>query len=186
MCFMARTYELKARAQTQEDTRRRIVDAAIELHQTVGPAATTITDVADRAGVGRVTVYRHFPDETALLHACSGHYYATHPFPDVEPWKAVADPEERARVALAEAYAYHRRTEPMFSRTLVLAHDHPAMAPYHDHWREAAAVVAAPSRSKAARAAALLALSFATWRALTREGGLSDSQAADVALKLLR
>ena len=183
---MPRTYELKARAERQEETRRRIVQAAIELHETVGPEATTITDVADRAGVGRVTVYRHFPDETALLRACSGHYYATHPFPDLAAWKAIGDPGKRARVALFEAYAYHRRTEAMFSRTLAIPHDHPAMAPYREHWRAAAAVLAAPRRGKAAHAAALLALSFETWRSLTRHGGLSDGDAVDVALTLVR
>ena len=79
---MPRPYELKRRAERQEETRRRIVEAAIELHQTVGPAATTISEIADRAGVGRVTVYRHFPDELTLARACSGRYFERHPAPD--------------------------------------------------------------------------------------------------------
>ena len=79
---MVRTYELKRRAESQEETRRRIVEATIELHQTIGPNATGVSDIAERARVGRVTVYRHFPDEATLSRACSGLYFARHPFPD--------------------------------------------------------------------------------------------------------
>ncbi len=180
---MPRTYELKARAEKQDATRQRIVDAAIELHQTLGPMATTVTDIAERAGVGRVTVYRHFPDEAALLRACSRHYSASHPFPDLDGWRAVADPNERARIALAEAYAYHRRTAQMYRVVLAQAGDHEVMAPYHAYWREAAAVLAGPRPGKKRVAAAGLALAFETWQRLTRE--LSDSQAVDVALRLV-
>ncbi len=89
---MARAYQLKRRAERQDETRQRIVDAAIELHQTIGPAATTVTEIAQRAGVGRVTVYRHFPDELTLARACSGQYFERHPAPDLERWRAIADP----------------------------------------------------------------------------------------------
>src|SRR6476620_7794449 len=69
---MTRRYELKRRAERQDETRQRIVDATIELHQTIGAAQTTVSEIAKRAGVGRVTVYRHFPDEETLFNACSG------------------------------------------------------------------------------------------------------------------
>ena len=96
---MARAYTLKRRAESREATRSRIVEAAIELHQTIGPSATTVTDIAERAGVGRVTVYRHFPDEAALAWACSGLYLQRNPPPDEEAWRAIADPGERLRAA---------------------------------------------------------------------------------------
>jgi len=183
--FVSRTYTLKARAQRQDETRRRIVDAAVELHQTIGPDATTITDVAERAGVGRVTVYRHFPDELALLHACSGHFFAQHPFPDVEPWRAIADRRERAQRGVREAHAWFRATEAMMSKTLPGMRDHEVVAPYHAYWREAADVLAGPRAGKLARAAAALALSFDTWRTLTRDERLTDAQAVQVAVGLV-
>ena len=99
---MARKYEMKRRARRQEETRRRITEAAVRLHQALGPAKTTISAIAERAGVQRLTVYRHFPDERALLSACSSHYAAANPPPDPEPWTRIPDPEDRLRRALAE------------------------------------------------------------------------------------
>src|SRR5207248_2847460 len=110
---MGRPYQMSRRAERQDETRRRIVEAAIELHQTLGPAATTVTDIADRAGVGRVTVYRHFPDDASLARACSGRYFDRHPAPDPHRWAGISDPAERLRTALGEVYAYHRATESM-------------------------------------------------------------------------
>lgn len=186
---MARAYQLKQRADRQKETRQRIIDAAIELHQSRGPAATTISEIAQRAGVGRVTVYRHFPDEPALLRACSGQYYARHPLPDPERWQPIADPEERLRVALRETYAFHRATEAMSAQALADVRDDPVMAPYHQHWQRAVEVLAAGRRVRGRRrtmlrAAIALALSFDTWRTLVRVQQLNDEQALEVALRL--
>src|ERR671916_2681939 len=112
---MTRKYDMKRRAERQEETRRRIVEATVELHQTVGMARTTISAIAEKAGVQRLTVYRHFPDERGLFSACTGLYMGANPPPDPASWTQVADPQERLRVALAEVYAYHRPTEPIFS-----------------------------------------------------------------------
>src|SRR5262245_60334234 len=101
---MARKYELKRRAERQDETRRRIVEATIELHQTIGSSAT-VGQIAERAGVGRVTVYRHFPDELTLFQACSGHYLQQNPLPDPDCWTSIGDPGERLRTALRETYA---------------------------------------------------------------------------------
>src|SRR5216683_3553903 len=106
---MARKYEQRRRADKQAETRRRIVEAAIELHRTKGPARTTLSDVARRAGVQRHTLYRHFPDERALGLACSGLFGELNPSPDPEPWRTVADPEERLRLGLSELYEYFER-----------------------------------------------------------------------------
>src|SRR5215472_7228258 len=104
---MARTYTLKRRAEQQERTRQKIVDATIELHQSIGAAQTTINEIAKRAGVGRVTVYRHFPDEESLFQACSGHYFSQHPFPDIARWRDIPDPIDRLETGLRESYAWH-------------------------------------------------------------------------------
>lgn len=185
---MARPYTLRRRAEQQGETRRRIVEAAIELHQTIGPAATTVTEIAERAGVGRVTVYRHFADELTLARACSGLYFERHPAPDPERWTAIEEPEERLRTALRETYAYHRATEQMLSHVLADARDHPVMAPYHAHWERAADVLVAPWRARgrartALRAAIALALDFETWRTLT-SNGLGDREAAELMVRL--
>src|ERR671927_1625979 len=98
---MTRKYEMKRRARRQEETQQRITKAAVELHQALGPARTTISAIAERAGVQRLTVYRHFPDERTLLSACSAHWRAAHPAPDPSHWPGIADPEERLRTAVA-------------------------------------------------------------------------------------
>src|SRR3712207_3151307 len=115
---MTRKYDMKRRAERQEETRRRIVEATVELHETVGMARTTISAIAEKAGVQRLTVYRHFPDERALFSACSAHWNAANPPPNPASWTQIADPEERLRVALMEVYAYHQRAEPMMANFL--------------------------------------------------------------------
>ena len=189
MIRMARRYELKRRAERQDQTRRRIVEAAVALHQTVGMARTTITEIAQRADVGRLTVYRHFPDELALGLACSGRYWERHPLPDPTSWRAVVDPHARLQIALRETYAYHRRTEAMISRAFADAADSPIMAPYYDHWRRAADVVAAAWRVRGRKRALLRAaighaLAFPTWRSLVRDQGLTHAQAIELMRRL--
>src|SRR5215204_4591929 len=113
--LMSRKYELKKRAEAQDETRRRITEAAVELHGSVGPAQTTISAIAERAGVQRLTVYRHFPDERSLYAACTGHWRAQHPPPDPEPWTRIEDPAERAETALRELYGWYAANEPMLA-----------------------------------------------------------------------
>ena len=113
-----RKYELKQRAAEMAETRLRITEAAVELHGTIGPARTTVSSIAERAGVQRHTVYRHFPTDADLFGACSAHYIAANPLPDQAPWRAIADPQRRLARALDDLYAYYERTEPMFSKIL--------------------------------------------------------------------
>jgi AcrR family transcriptional regulator len=104
---IARKYVLNRRAERQDETRRKIVDAAVDLHTTVGPAHTTDLAIAQRAGVTRRTFYRHFPDEVSLFKACTGHTMETSPPPDSAPWRRIADPAGRLAVALRELYAFY-------------------------------------------------------------------------------
>ena len=187
---MAGQYKLKQRAASQEQTRQRIVEAAVELHQALGPTATTVSDIARRAGVGRVTVYRHFADEAEILGACSGLYFQRHPPPDPESWRAVEDPVERLRIGLAEAYAYHRETEQMMTPVLADIPEHEVVQPYHELWSRASDVLLEPWRARGRRRTLLragiaLALSFYTWRQLIRAQELSDELAIELAMRLV-
>jgi AcrR family transcriptional regulator len=187
--YVTRRYELKRRAQRQKETRQRIIDATIDLHKTIGASQTTISEIAKRAGVGRVTVYRHFPDEETLFYACSGHYFAQHPFPNVEHWREIADPLERLRLGLRESYAWHSENEQMIAMALAEARDLPMMDPYHAFWDRAAETLAAAWRLRGRRranlkAAIALALSFDTHRTLTREHQLTNDQAITLMTRL--
>lgn len=110
---MPRAYVQSRRAALVEDTRRRITEAAVHLHGTLGPARTTITAIAERAGVERLTVYRHFADEAAIFAACSAHWIEQHPPPDPASWMAL-DGDARCRAALAALYAYYADTADMW------------------------------------------------------------------------
>src|SRR5437763_4262591 len=112
---VTRKYELKQRAERQQETRRRIVEAAIELHRTKGPARTTLSDIARLAGVQRHTLYRHFPDERSLFMACSGRFTESNPGPDPAAWLRIAEPERRLRRGLDDLYDYYERTGDMLT-----------------------------------------------------------------------
>jgi AcrR family transcriptional regulator len=173
---MARKYELKRRAEQQERTRRRIVEAAIALHQTKGPARTTMSDIARVAGVQRHTLYRHFPDDRAIGLACSGLYMERDPPPDAAPWRSIAEPIERLQRGLSELYAWFGRNEDMFSRVLRDAEVDPLTGELFqlragDPVQRMRATLAEglPSGSRV-QAALDLALDFHTWRRLVRSG----------------
>jgi len=181
-----RTYTKRRRAEAEQQTRQQITEAAVELHGSVGPARTTISAIADRAGVQRATVYRHFPDEEALFEACSGHYAAMNPPPDPTPWGAIADSAARLRQALSEVYAFYGRTEPMLENVTRDIPFVPAMAKplarrraYLESVIEAI-VAGRPERGHARRrvkAAVGHATSFATWQSLVRQQGVDDAEA---------
>jgi AcrR family transcriptional regulator len=186
---MTRKYDMKRRAKRQEETRQRIVEATIELHQSVGMARTTISAVAEKAGVQRLTVYRHFPNERALFSACTGHWSAANPPPDPASWTQIAAPEERLRCALAEVYAYYRHTEPMITNVVRDAEVHPLtreMAePFFQLFERIRYVLATGWGLEDEQRTLLLAvlghaLDFQTWRSLTRQQALSEEQAIEV------
>ena len=184
-----RRYQLRKRADAMEATRRRITEAAVELHGTLGPARTTMTAVAERAGVQRQTLYRHFADEQELLAACSAHFATRHPWPDAERWRAIADPAERLRIALDELYAWYEITGSMWTTVLrdetLVAALGPALEPLRAYLDDAARVLAEGWGARGRRRAMLLAaarhaVDFQTWRSLARDGGVSRTGVVDL------
>ncbi len=184
-----RAYRKGRRAQLEAETRLRITQAAVDLHGSVGPARTTISAVADRAGVQRATVYRHFPDEDALFDACSSHWMAHHPLPDPAAWAKIEDPDRRLRVALEELYDWYERGEYMLEKTtrdLALV---PALRPSMEafrSWLDAAVDAILRGRSergarrRRVRATVGHALAFETWRSLVSHQGLSRSETIEL------
>jgi len=175
-----RKYALKVRGERQGETRRRIVEATAVLHAEVGPARTTVAEIARRAGVQRLTVYTHFPDEEQLITACQEHYYASQPPPDLSEAMALADPGERLRAVLSLLYGWYRRAEAGFVPVLQDRGAVPALdqvlkrvvdAPQADLAAALAAGFGLDERhSKRLRAVIRLTLDFWTWRRLTGEG----------------
>lgn len=187
---MKRKYELKERARRQAQTRQRIVEAAVALHTSVGPARTTISGIAQRAGVERHTVYAHFPDDRALFRACSEHWEARHPLPNLETLTELEGPVRRLRRALAEMYAWYESVEAdlaLFLRdaSVVSANADVLDEMTADFARLADAVSEGWPRRKSVRAAIGHALEFETWRSLVRRQGLSRTQAVDAMARLV-
>lgn len=180
---MARKYTLKRRAEQQAETRQRIVEAAIDLHGTVGPAATTVSMIAGRAGVQRHTYYAHFPDESSLLTACSGTSLERDPLPDAAPWRGIGDRAERIRTGLGAIYGWYARNAELTACVMRDAEHHqptreivalrfgPPVAAWHE--------VLGEGLDDGQRAMLALALSFFTWRTLVRETGLDPRDAVD-------
>ena len=178
---MTRTYTLKRRAEQQAETRRRIVEAAVDLHSSVGPALTTFSMVAERAGVQRHTLYAHFPDERSLNLACSGLSLERDPLPDAGVWRDIGDQHERLRTGLLAIYGWYERNADLAGCVLRDAEYHaltreiaglrfgPYVTTYHE--------VLGADLSEKQHAVLRLALSFFTWRTLVRDGGLKQSAA---------
>jgi len=188
---MPRKYELKKRAKRQEDTRRRIVEAAVDLHATLGPARTSVSAIAERAGVQRHTYYRHFPDERSLGFTYSGLYLERHPLPGPGAWRDIEDPVQRLRRGLGELYAYYERNEPMLSnvtRDMELNPLHAEITAMRFGPPMAAirSVLANGSRSNRLLALLDVALAFATWRTLVLHSGLSRKQAVETMVAAVR
>ena len=186
---MSRTYTLKKRAEQQADTRRRIVEAAIDLHGSVGPANTTFSMIAERAGVQRHTLYAHFPDEWSLGLACSGLHYERQPLPDAAPWREIDDRRERLATGLRAVYDWYERNETITASVVRDAEIHPLtrqitelrFAPSARAWQE---VLGAKLNARG-RAMLQLALSFHTWRTLVRVAGLKQAAAVDAMVQAI-
>lgn len=178
-----RPYELKVRAERQRETRRRIVEATAALHEEVGPARTTVAEIARRAGVQRLTVYNHFPDERELFGACQALYTAEHPLPDFAAALALADPRDRVETALAALYGAYRERRRMVGKVVRDRAQLPALDALLRETMDAEvgaladALAAGFVRSVRRSALLRLAVEFTTWERLTASG-LDDAGAA--------
>ena len=194
MSDQKRPYRMKRRAELEEQTRRRITESAVSLHAELGPARTSISAIAERAGVRRSTIYRHFPDEDTLFAACSSHWRAENPPPDARSWSPIADPGERTRTALRELYAFYEGTQEMY---VSLLRDEPLVPAvqrrlrdfygYLDSVRDGlvAGRGARGRRAQYVRAAIGHALTFSTWRSLTHDQGLGSDDAVELMCRLV-
>jgi AcrR family transcriptional regulator len=187
MSSQIRKYELKARAEKQAGTRRRIVEATAALHEEVGPARTTVAEIARRAGVQRLTVYNNFPTDAELFSACGEHSMTKNPRPDPSAALAIENPDERLRAVLIPLYVWYRKnargTENLLRDRLVMPALDAVMRIRMDHslgnLADALTAGFAPAAhsAKRLRAAVALALDFWAWRRLAGEG-MSDDDAA--------
>jgi AcrR family transcriptional regulator len=191
---VARPYKQRARAESKAETRQRIVESAVALHLERGPARTSINAIAERAGVNRVTVYRHFPDARTLLEACSAHAHRMNPPPDLVAWRRIEDPRERVEAALPQLYDYFRRTEAGWANVLRDAEVAPLVKEMVEqrrltYLREARDVLLADwparrTRRPLLRAVLGLAVDFRTWQTLARREEVDDRTAAALMVRL--
>jgi AcrR family transcriptional regulator len=187
MCneIMSRPYNQKRRAEQKGETRQRIVDAAVELHGVFGPARTSLSMIAERAGVQRHTLYAHFPDERSVLLACSGHEFERDPPPDAAIWRAIPDAGERLRTGIEAIYGWYARNAAMTAHVLRDAEHHEGvreiaalrMGPAVGAWHEVLGAGLSPN----GQAMLHLMLGFHSWRALAQESGLPNHDAAALA-----
>lgn len=188
-----RRYRKRQRALSELETRQRITQAAVALHQTVGPARTSVKAIAERAGVDRATVYRHFPDEQALFDACTSHYYTRHPMPNPEQWAEIMRPEERLRTALAELYAWYAETEQMLHAGIrdidhVPAKSREAFFGYFEAVHAALMTGRHERGRPRARVSGAIAhaINFHTWRSLVREQQLSADEVIPLIMAMVQ
>jgi AcrR family transcriptional regulator len=178
---MTRTYTLKKRAEQQAETRQRIVEAAVELHSTVGPLATTLSMIADKAGVQRHTLYAHFPDERSIFQACSGLAHERDPSPTADAWRGIPDRTERLTAALTDIYGWYERNAQLLSNVVRDVDRHPMVqelqrtrvAPVRKGWHD----VLGEKLDAKQRMMLHVALSFFTWRTLTQQAGVKQAAA---------
>jgi AcrR family transcriptional regulator len=187
---MTRTYEKKKRAEREAETRQRIVEATVALHTSVGPARTTISAIAEKAGVQRHTVYAHFPDENVLFAACTSHWADLHPFPPAELWQAAADPRERLTLALRAVWAWYAEVESDLELILRDVELVPAARADMDRYADRLGAIADRLAAdlgdlRIVRAAVGHALAFETWRSLVRREGLEAEDAIQAMLALV-
>jgi AcrR family transcriptional regulator len=186
-----RKYELRKRADSMAETRRRITEATVALHGSVGPARTTVAAIAERAGVQRHTVYRHFSTDEDLFAACAGHYWAEHPWPDPAEWEGIGDPRARVRLALGMLYAFYASVEPMMTNVLrdaeVLPIVERSVRSYVDYIDGIARRLGdglAPGQH-VVTVAVRHGIDFRTWHSLVRQGRLQPDEAVGLVVAMV-
>ena len=182
-----RGYTMRARQEHVDQTRLRITEATVRLHEEVGPAATTVSAVADRAGVTRLTVYRHFSDGQALVGACAAHWGALHPAPDTASWLSIDDPEQRLRAALLDMFTWARAAAPMMTKIYRDLHVMPTFVGDSLRRQEQDRVIVLAAgfpvtgrKAHRLRTALTHAIAFGTWQSLCMVGQLRDDEAVEL------
>jgi AcrR family transcriptional regulator len=185
----SRGYTLRARQDSIDQTRLHITEATMRLHEKVGPAATTVSAIADLAGVTRPTVYRHFPDEESIVRACSGHWRALHPRPDSTTWSSIDDPMQRLRTALSQTYTWAHDAAPMMTKIYRDLHLMPTFVGESlSHEQQSGVAIlskgflARGRRAQRLRASLNHALDFRTWHSLCVLGELREDEAIELML----
>ena len=177
-----RRYRLGRRAETADETRQRLIEAAFALHAEQGIQATTMKQIAERAGVSVGTVYHHFPTYEDAVNACGAHTSVSYPLPGPDIFADIAAPEERVR-RLTAAYFNHFARIPWFEHIRTEPNPLPSVASFIKHeesnrvslMREALKPLKVDPRH--ARSAAAL-IDISVWSAL-RRAGFSNAAAAD-------
>ena len=188
-----RPYRMKKRSELQEATRLRITESAMELHGTLGPSRTSMSAVAEHAGVRRSTLYRYFADEAQLFAACSSHWNQQHPLPDIRAWATIHDPQERLKSGLLELYAYYAGAENMLTNvfrdldSMIVVKEQ--FAPFADYMDALHETLLAGHRTRGRRASRVRAaighaIAFTTWRSLVREQRLTPAEAVEMMCEL--
>lgn len=194
MSDQRRPYRMKRRAELEAQTRLRITESTISLHEHVGPARTSISAIAEHAGVRRSTVYRHFPDEEALFEACSTHWLAANPPPDPGAWNAISDPALRTETALRDLYSFYGRTRGMYTSLIrdepLVPLVHRRLQVFYGYLDVVADLLMRGRRSRGGaarrtRAAIGHAVSFTTWRSLAEQQGLDVDDAVTLMCRLV-
>lgn len=189
-----RPYRMKRRAESQQETRRRITESAVHLHGTLGPSRTSMSAIAEHAGVRRSTLYRHFPDDAAVFDACTAHWASANPLPDISAWAVLSDPEERLRLGLTEIYSFYERTDAMLENLFRDAATMPMVserfAAFRGYFAAAHEALMAGrklrgSAKRRAHAAVGHAIAFSTWKSLVRDQELSSPVAAGLMADLV-
>ena len=187
-----RPYRMRRRAELVDETRQRIVEAAVRLHTTIGASRASLSAVAEEAGVTRLTIYRHFPTQDELFDACRGHWRAQHPPPDPALWRDIPRFENRLRAGLRDLYGWYRRNGgdlfPIY-RDLQVMPESVQRAMWSNDEQLVSLLVDGThppgQEGRRLRAAVGHAIGFWTWRSLAVDQGLSDSDAVDLALGLV-
>lgn len=188
-----RKYRKTRRAEQEEQTRDKIVDAAMALHEELGPRATSISAIAERAGVQRLTVYRHFEDDAAIFQACSSRWFELNPPPDLSLWQQLAPAAHQTEEALLNIYRYYSANARMLSRVYSDEADVPALQEVMEGFRSYLNQIGndlikawQPESKKRKDVKALLnhALQFSTWKSLSQEK-MKERRIAEVMTKCI-
>jgi len=189
----SRAYQLRARADKQAETNRALAEVAYALHRSVGPVNTTVSAIAAKAGVQRLTVYRHFPDMESIFAACTAHAFEIDPPPNPAVWQAIANPETRLRTALADLYGYHRRNARLLAnlyRDAAMPEVAAGLARRAELLAMAAKVLmigwSTKGTARLMHAAFGHALDFGAWQSLAEAQQLTDAEAIEIMVALVR